>query len=491
MFKHLRQLAAESLVYGLAGAFSSFLNIFLVPIYTRIFSPEDYGVISLIATTMAVVAIFVTLALDSAAGRLYWDTEDIADRKRTMASWAWCQLTVSTLFGIVIFVSSDALGHLIVRRADAGLYFRLMAVALPLGTLSVVTTNWLRMQRRPWSTSIYAVGISGFDILLTILFVVILRQGIAGIYWAQILSSIAATAVAVWLMKDWLHPRHVDWSRLSYMLRYAAPLIPAALAFWIVSFSDRYFVQMYTSTSEVGLYQIGSYMAALIALVSAAFQQAWGAFYMSLHKNPEAKQVYAAVFIGYWWLMCALSTALAILAPEALRIVTTERYSGASSVVGFLAFSYVMIGLAQIAATGPTIAKTTRPTGIAITVAAALNILLNFLLVPSMGKVGSAIATLISQSIVPIYVFYQGQRLYPIPYRFGKAAGLFIFSWLLIWIGTGWTIPSLWGSIAAKVILLSLFIPALIILRIITLDQLLGLRYAFRRFTSAISDLKS
>src|SRR5579862_5762790 len=135
ILQRLRQLAVESAVYGLSGVIARFLNMLLVPLYTRIFAPADYGVMSLVMTTMAVVSIFVVLALDNAAHRWYWDTEDTSDRKSTLTSWAWCQLAVSTLVAVGIFFCADSLGRVIVGDQAAGTYFRLTAMALPLSGL--------------------------------------------------------------------------------------------------------------------------------------------------------------------------------------------------------------------------------------------------------------------------------------------------------------------------------------------------------------------
>ena len=163
--------------------------------------------------------------------------------------------------------------------------------------------------------------------------------------------------------------------------------------------------------------------------------------------------------------------------------MATEQYVGASTVVGPLAFSYVMMGLVYIAAIGPGIVKTTAPIGIAVAFAAALNIALNFLLVPNYGKEGAAVATLISQSAVPIYLFYRSQQMYPIPYRFGPAVGLVVLAWILIWIGSSWQFDSLWVGVIAKLALVSLFIPALFLFKIVTPTQ------ALRLFRPATADV--
>jgi O-antigen/teichoic acid export membrane protein len=471
MLSYLKQLALESLVYGLSGIISRFLAIFLVPIYTRIFTPEDYGVMSLVTTTMGLVSIFVVLALDSSAERWYWDTEDTDDRKTTLASWAWCQIVVSLVFTALLFILSDWLGQELVHRSDGGVYFRLAAIALPLSVLGTVVTNWLRMQRRPWATMSFSLGTSLFNILLTILLVVILRWGLISVFLAQVATAVLSTAIAAVLLKDWVDPRKFQWLRLKVMLKYALPLIPAALAYWIVNLSGRYFVQFFSSTSEVGLYHVGSTVASVVALVTGAFQLAWGPFAMSIHKQPEAKRVYSNVLLAYLWITCFISTALALFAPEILRFLTTEAYVGASRVVGLLAFNYVLIGLSYIAAIGPIIVKTTKPYGLAVIIAAGLTIGLNFLLVPYWGKEGSALATLIAQAIVPIYVFYRSQKLYPIPYRFGPAAGIFALALLLMFIGQVWSFSNPFLETGLKALLVLLFFPALFVFGIMTPGQ--------------------
>src|SRR6186713_2808853 len=126
MLARLRVLASDSLIYGIAGILTRFMSVWLVPIYTRLFSPEDYGVLSLVGSTFSVVAVFAVLALDNSAARWYWDTEDDSDRKRTIVSAALCQLASATVLGLALFAVSDVLALHVVRRADAGRYFRLL-----------------------------------------------------------------------------------------------------------------------------------------------------------------------------------------------------------------------------------------------------------------------------------------------------------------------------------------------------------------------------
>ncbi len=84
---------------------------------------------------------------------------------------------------------------------------------------------------------------------------------------------------------------------------------------------------------------------------------------------------------------------------------------------------------------GLEITKKSASIASAFILAAVLNIVFNFLLVPSFGKVGSAWATLLAQSVIPIVLFYQSQRAYPIPYPFGKAMLMFSLAFGLAFVG--------------------------------------------------------
>lgn len=109
-------------------------------------------------------------------------------------------------------------------------------------------------------------------------------------------------------------------------------------------------------------------------------------------------------------------------------ILTTKDYYGAFVVAGILSFNYLIIGLSYIASIGTSLAKDNRAYGIAAVISAFLLVGLNLTLVPRFGIEGAAIATVASQIIIPIAVFWHGQKIYPIPYNFQKAAIIFITS---------------------------------------------------------------
>lgn len=484
MLSYFKQIGKESVIYGFAGVVAKFFSVFLVPIYTRLFSPAEYGIIGLVSTTISLIQILVVLALDNSSARWFYDTELTIQRKQTIASWFWCQITMAVLLGAGIVIISNEIARLIIGDAGAGIYFRLSGFALPLLSFTPVMINWLRYQRRATTTVVFTIATSSITILFTIIFVVVLRRGLEGIYQAQLISAGINAFIALAILRDWINPKHFRWPLLKEMLVYALPLIPASLAFWVVNLSSRYFVQFYNSTADVGLFQLGANVAMLTAMFTNAFQQAWGPFALSIYKRPEARQVYARIFLVYTALTVTLCLMITVFSPEIIRIFAPASYSGASVVVGALSLSYVVIGFGYFANTGPSIAKNMRPFGTATLISAALYLGLSFALVPRLGMFGVGLSTLLSQSFVSIYVFFRAQQLYPIPYRFGAASGFLIYAVVLLAASSIIHVDNFWLSILVKLLYCSLIIPGLFLFRVVTIEQVQGVRALIQKLNS-------
>lgn len=471
MIKYLRQLASESLVYGLAGTVSRFITIFLVPLYTRALTPADYGEMSLIRNATTLFATVASLCLDAAAQRFYWDSKDEADRKSAFACWTWTWAGLTTVGAIIIVVFAGDFAFKITGKSEAAGPLRLSAFAMPLNVLGVIYLNRLRIQRRPWAAMRFAMITSLMTIALSALFVLILRWGVEGVFLAYFIVSLGTTLVVFAFVREWIHPRYLEWKRLRAMLRFSVPLIPAIVAWWIIDVIDRYFLQAYATTAEVGLYEIGYSIAAAVALGTMAFQQAWTPFALSIQDATEARDVYANALVAYCFTGSLACTGVTLFAPEALRLLTPNAYYGANSVVACLAFSYFLTGVGYIAQTGLVVKKESIPMGVAVMVAAALNVALNFWLIPRYGKDGAALATLLAFAIIPLYLFYRSQLVYPIPYRFGSCLLIILFAAAMIRIGGGLSFESTWRAIVTKLGLLLLFLPLPLVIRIVTFSE--------------------
>ncbi len=420
MIKSLKTLLSDSLIYGISGILRSMIGIFLIPFYTRIFSPEEYGIISIITTTFFLIGLLAVCGLDNSAHRWYYDNEDLIDRKKTFSTWALFQLALSVLFSLLILLFSPIFSDLLLGSSEKSFLFIFPSLSLITGVLPAVVSNWYRVQRKPLATIVFTFFQTLVTVGCTILFVNVFQWGINGIFGALTVSSLIFTLIAIQQMRGWLSFKYFSQSRLFDMMKFSLPLIPAALSFWLLNNTDAYFISFFKNKTEVGLFAIGASLASVMSLFTGAFQQAWGPFAFSIINNVDARQIYAKVFLIYGYCIAFLAACFLMFAPEALMLFTTPEYFESAWVTGILSYNLMFIGFSYIAIIGISISKTTSPYAIAMLYATIVTIVLNILLIPAWGKEGSALATLVAQIIVPVYLFHKGQKNYFIPYEFKK-----------------------------------------------------------------------
>ena len=168
----LKTLAKDSVIYGVAGVLLRSMSALLVPVFTRAFSPSEYGSMSIVLATVALINVFVVLALDNSAARWYYDASDEADRKETFATWAWTYLAAASTAGVIVFFSSQFLAKALLDSTRFADLFDLAAATIPAAVLGQVLLMWLRVQRRAWAAVAYAVWFSALTIGSTLVLVV-------------------------------------------------------------------------------------------------------------------------------------------------------------------------------------------------------------------------------------------------------------------------------------------------------------------------------
>lgn len=432
MFKNIRQLASDSIIYGISGIITRFISIVLIPIYTKIFNPLDYGIINLVTTTFVLISIFVVLGLDNAVAVWYWDKEEEYDRRTSFSSWFWTQFGLSLIILIVILLTSGFLSKKILGDTSLGYLLVLAALNLPLTAFTLLFSSWLRIKRNPKGVVIFSLSNSVLTICLSIYLVVFLRTGIKGVFLAQLISNFLCALVVIRLMAKVISPRYFKFARMKEMIKYSGPLIPAILSFWIMNSAGVYFVNHYSSKADVGLYQIGSSMAAVCNIIFWAFLQAWSPFAMSIHKNEDAPGLFSLVFDLYCALGSMLVLFIFLFSPEILLVFTTPAYFDAAIVSGILSINIFIANIPQITSIGSAIKKTNLPYLAGVVIGSAISVLLYFLLIPHLGKEGAALSTLVGSIVLSVFVTYKSQLLYYIPYNIKKNGVLLSIMAILI-----------------------------------------------------------
>jgi O-antigen/teichoic acid export membrane protein len=259
------------------------------------------------------------------------------------------------------------------------------------------------------------------SVVATVLLVVVFGKGPVGVVAGNSTGTLVVGAILVIYRRRQLG-FELDRRLLRAMQRFGLPLAASGLALWAINFIDRFFLVLISGQSETGLYSMAVRIASVVALTLSAFQTAWPAFAYSIEDDREARTTFAYVLTYLLYVACWLSLALGLLAPWIVRALapSNDSFWPAQRAVGLLSF-----GTAALAGYAVTVTATSRlgRTGFNWVVTgsgAAVNIVLNVVLIPSYGMMGAAAATLVAYVWMFAAMSWYAQRLYPVPYQWRR-----------------------------------------------------------------------
>ena len=456
MCPQIKKIIKHSAIYGIFNVSSQAINLILIPIYTRYLVPGEYGALEIFVVTNHFLAVFLSLGLNSALIKHY-SYYPQQKYKRLVANTALLfAIGFSSICVLGLCFASNFFAVTLLGNARYTFFFQILFLTLFFNNISIIPLAIFRVREESVIYSVLLLLSSLIRLSLNIYFVVLLKKGVSGILLGGLISTaVLAISCILLLSKD------IKWEfsleRLKGLLHFGLPLVPAGLAGFILTMSDRYFLKIFCDLHEVGLYSLGYRVSSAIGLAIGAFQLAWGPILFSLEKEKNAQEIYARV-LTYFILLCGFMTlAVSLFGREIIMLISTPAYYRASQVIPLIASAYLLNGIYFVVAVGINLKNKTIYFTYAMATAAVLNLVLNYMLIPKYGMMGAAIATLISYFIAALGIFCSSVRFYPIEYewkRIGKiilvGIGLYMLSSLVNFNG-------LWKNAMLKLLLFALF----------------------------------
>jgi O-antigen/teichoic acid export membrane protein len=415
----LRRLGKHSVIYGLGGLVSRILAVLLLPLYTRYLTPSDYGKVETLIALTTVVGIFLRFGITSAFFRFYFDSPEPERRRLVLRTSFWFTMVMATV-GLVAGVAlSPEIAEVLFGSTDDTELVAASFVGLWAGMNYEQLMSLFRVEER--STAF--VGANVANILLTVgatlVLVVALDAGPIGVIVGNFTGTLLVYAALLGYRREQLGLQF-DRGLLREMNRFGIPLMPTALFLWVTNFSDRIFLVKLSDTTEVGLYSVGVRISSAMVLLLTAFRLAWPAFAYSIEDEREARRTFAYVLTYLLLLTTWVATGLALLSPWIVDWLAAPSFESASRVVGPLAFAAVAFGGYVVVAIGVGRSRRTQFNWVVTGAAAAVNVVLNLLLIPPYGMMGAAVATIAAFTTMFAGMSWWAQRIYPVPYQWRR-----------------------------------------------------------------------
>jgi O-antigen/teichoic acid export membrane protein len=425
----LRRLGRHTAVYGLGGMVSRVLAVLLLPLYTHYLPKSAYGKVEIVTALTAVLAIVLQLGVASAFFRFYFDAKNEAQKLTVVRTSFWFTMGSATLGLLLGVIFAVPIAHVLGLGSSSNLVIA-GAVGLWAQTNYQQLTALFRVEERSVAFAIASIANVLITILLTVLFIAVLHWGAIGL----IVGNFTGTLIVYVVLLAYRHEQlglEFDRKLLRGMQKFGMPLVPSALALWAINFIDREFIIWYKGAGEVGVYSVAIKVASIITFIMVAFRTAWPAFAYSIEDDREARRTYSFVLTYLLSFATWAALALGALAPWWVALLTNPRFQRAQEAVALLAFAFAIYAGYTVLAIGSGRARRTQFNWVVTGVGAAVNVGLNFWLIPRWGMVGAAVSTLISYVVLFVGMTIYAQHVYRVPYQWrrvvtavGAGAGL-------------------------------------------------------------------
>jgi O-antigen/teichoic acid export membrane protein len=418
----LRRVFKGASIYGLGEVLVKASGFFLIPIYTRVLTPADFGIVGYLQVFLQIATVIVAFGAHGAQTRYYY--ENSADVEM-MGRFAFTINLVPVAFAVLIGLPVAILGSTLGWTLGAAQIPFSPYVVLTLWTvvLQVLANNavaWYRARQQFAAAMVLQVtrflSITGFTLLLILGFDLGALGRIGGLAAGMTLFVVLSFAG---------YTRHFVWrpsrDALRYAVAFGAPIVIHLLAGQVHNAIDRIILESYVSLDQLGIYTLAFTIGHTLNMFIIAFNQAYQPSYFQLMSSDreDKQQQVVKTFKAWLALMTVIATVGILLGGPFLRVFAGPRFAETVQVFPWMILAVFMGGFYFFFSAPIFYRKKTKYLPAITGASAVVNIGLNLVLIPIWGILGAAVATVASHIAQSGCTAVVGNRLYSTAWPWG------------------------------------------------------------------------
>lgn len=410
-------LLRGSLVYTISSTVNAAIPFFLLPVLTKILTPDEYGIVSTFMVCNTILVLLIGLEQHGFVSTIFFSV----GRQDVRKAISNVYLISSALFVVIICI--------------------VLLFSVPIASLVQISSKWI----------ILAVMVSYFQVVAQLNLTIWQLEGKPIIYgWFQISNSLLNYVVSVLLVvvfgydedgriigiavaavtfgaigflilrRKQLLNLGFDATYFKASLLFSLPLIPHVLAGWVNTGLDRILINNFVSVSENGIYSISYQVAMLIGMVASSFNRAFTPFiFKNLNEegdNDETKLKLVRYTYLYYAALTGIAVVIYLMSPIILDLLVDEAYHGAESYLIWIMLGFLFDGYYYGVVNYLFYIRKTHFISIISTASCIIHFLVSYLIIPIHGAVGAAYASAISYLFSFVVTFYVCNRRFPMPW---------------------------------------------------------------------------
>lgn len=386
------KLLKNGLYYVLGGILLQGINFFTLPIFTRLLSVEDFGMISIYNTWLNIVAIFICFQSNGSIGnaKITYDENEFEDYVLNILILS----TVIFCFWLIVFVLCKNYLIKVINLSD-NIIFIMLIHSFFYTIIILKTTIYIFQQKASKKLCVSFVQIFFSTVLSLILMLYFYPNNkyIGRIYGMSIITTFLGLYFYIGILRKKCFK--INFKYWKFCLLLTIPLVFHSISGMILGSSDRIMLEKFRNFEEVGLYSFIYDFGIIITMLFGAMNSAWGPWYYEnlQQNNNKLIRKYAVNYLNFFTIVCV---GFLMLAPEIIKIMGPEKYWSGLKVLPLIVLGCYFNFLYSFSVNYQFYLKKTKYIALGTTMAAIVNFILNLYFIPKYGWIGGALTTLVS-----------------------------------------------------------------------------------------------
>ncbi|WP_026971973.1 lipopolysaccharide biosynthesis protein [Aliagarivorans marinus] len=388
-------------IYFIGSLLGKLVGFVMLPIYTSLLTPEDYGVIGLMVISLGVFEAALGARVAHAVPKFVFNTDEQNEKLAIVSSALSSTLVVGALVCTLFYASSQQVSAWVLGDIKYTHLLQWYSLNLLFSGLEGFGMMYLRLHNR--ARLFVAVALIkllmqlGFNILL----VVYLRMGVLGVVYSGLVANgLLALAFTAWILRD--VGMHFRSDILRQLFVFCWPLWLSGLAMLYMTSTNQLFIRYFSSLTDVGLFALAMRFISLIALFTwTPFSNWWQTERFKIYKqDPDYQNTYRLIFHRVTMALFFMGLGTALFSGLVIEVMADEAFHDARYAVAILAVGASVQWLTTYCFTAFFITGTTSMLAKLRYVHAAVVTALLVIFVPLGGFLGGALAVTLSELIM-------------------------------------------------------------------------------------------
>lgn len=379
-------------IFTVSNFITKLLLFFMLPLYTSVLTSEEYGTIDMITTTVNLAMPILTLCITEAIIRF---TIDENTNKKQILSNAF-DITIK---GYIILLVISIIAWIFGFELKILVIFNVYYIVYTIATLLTYYLKGLeRIKVIGWASVVRVIVL----VLLNCLLLLHFRLSILGYYTSLIISEGIVITIYIYNLKKHkvVCNENVDPKLQKEMIGYSKNFILNSISWWINNASDKYILLLFYDLNITGIYSVAYKIPTIIEFVQAIYSQAWQISAIKEYNKKNSVEFFSNMYKIYNIIIIFTVCLILIFLKVISKILFAKEFFIAWKYVPFLLLAILFGALAGFLGSIYAANKDSKMYAKSTAIGAMANIILNFLLIPSMAAHGAAVATCISYVIV-------------------------------------------------------------------------------------------